>query len=616
MATLGSFGHNNLRHFRYLLIALVLALGGGFIMAGSAGATSSSSSPSAGAVLQVGWDVEPDSLNPFVGIEQSSYELYHLEYDFLTNYSAAHLQTEPGLATSWSHSPDGLTWTFQIRRGAKWQDGVPLTAHDIAFTYNFIMKYRLQAYLSAMQGIKTVTAPNDHTLIITCSVPKADILSMWVPIVPEHIWGRFHSASQVLKFTNSPPVVGSGAFQIVKWAHGQYISCVANKSYWAGAPKVDSLIFRLYTDTTTMASDLRSGAIQLAIDLPAAQVKSLQSDKSLDVQACAQKAFDYLSFNCYTGPSLGNPVLRDPKFRQALQWAINKQLVCQLAYQGYATPGSTIFEPHFYPSELDWDWTPPASEAYTFNLQKASDMLTAAGYRLVNGVRLNKQGRPIVLRLWARTNSDPSQVTGKLITQWFSDLGLKIKFSVQDDSVLSDGAYNTVGRTFEPNYDMYLWMWQPSGSDPGRRLGYFTTAQIQRNNDCAWSDPQYDRLFVEQSQTLDPQKRKQIVWRMEQIFYDQSPYIILDYPKLLEGWNVSQWTGWERIPEPDGAVAFTSDNVDNYRLVHPISANVVSGRGLSTGSIIALAVVIVLAVAVTSAVVVRRRKGRTRGETE
>ena len=595
------------RVVRFVPLFLVMLLAAGLLLASGANATSPSPAPGQ-TVLKVGWDIEPDNLNPFVGIEQSSYELYHLEYDFLTNYAPSHLQTEPGLATSWTHSPDGLTWTFTIRSGVKWQDGVPLTAHDVAFTYNFMMKYKLQAFLAALAGIKTVSAPNDTTVVIACSRPKADILSMWVPILPQHIWGRFHSYTQAYNFANKPPIVGSGPFQVVQWVHGQYIRCVANKSYWAGAPKVDQLIFSLYTDQTTMASDLSNGIIQLAIDLPPAQIKGMQSDKNVSAQPCAQKAFDYLSFNCYTGPSGGNPVLRDWKFRNALNWAVDKQQIVSLAYDGYATPGSTLFEPNFYDPTLDWHWTPPAGEAYTFDLTKAGDMLTAAGYPLVNGVRLNKQGQPIVLRLWGRQDSPQSQVMGKLITQWFRQLGLKIQYSVHDDSTLTDGQLNYVGKTYKPDYDMYIWEWEPSGSDPSRRLGYFTTDQIQNSNDCCWSDAQYDRLFQVQASTLDQQQRKQVVWQMEKIFYQQTPYIVLDYPKLLEGWNTASWTGWERIPQPDGAVAFLSDNVDNYRIVGPAAATTASGSGLSTAGVVGIVVVVLVAAGVVLVLVLRRRR--------
>jgi peptide/nickel transport system substrate-binding protein len=154
---------------------------------------------------------------------------------------------------------------------------------------------------------------------------------------------------------------------------------------------------------------------------------------------------------------------------------------------------------------------------------------------------------------------------------------------------------------------MYIWEWEPSGSDPQRRLGYFTTDQIQNNNDACWSDPQYDALFKLQSTTLDQQQRKQIVWQMEKIFYEQSPYIVLDYPDLLEGWNTASWQGWKRIPQPDGAVAYLSDNVDNYGLVG-LKATTATAGGVSPGAIVAIVVAVVVVVGIVVAVVLRRRR--------
>ena len=94
---------------------------------------------------------------------------------------------------------------------------------------------------------------------------------------------------------------------------------------------------------------------------------------------------------------------------------------------------------------------------------------------------------------------------------------------------------------------------------------------------------------------------------MEQIVYQQSPYIVLDYPKLLEGWNTASWSGWERIPQGDGAVAYLSDNVDNYRLVGPKAAVAASG-GMSAGAIAAIVVVVVIVAGIVIAMVVRRRR--------
>jgi peptide/nickel transport system substrate-binding protein len=198
---------------------------------------------------------------------------------------------------------------------------------------------------------------------------------------------------------------------------------------------------------------------------------------------------------------------------------------------------------------------------------------------------------------------------GKLIAGWWTDLGLDIKYSVEDESVLIDGGYNYVGNTFKPDYDIYIWQWQPSGSDPGRRLGYFRTAQIENQNDACWSNPEYDKLWVQQSQELDPQKRKAIAHQMQEILYQESPYIILTYPKLLEAWNTSRWQGWQRIPQPSGAVAFISDNVSNYYKVGPKTATTTTtSGGTNTGLIVGLVIAALVVVGIVVLILRRRQR--------
>ena len=564
----------------------------------------------------MGWTTDPDNLNPFVGIEQSSYELFHVSYDFLNDFDDQYLAPTKGLAESWSSSEDGLTWTFKIRQGVKWSDGEPLTAADVAFSFNYQKDLELTAFLAALDGIKKVTAPDDATVVIECERPKADILAMWVPIVPEHVWSKFKTYDEATKYLNEPPIVGSGPFQVVEWQKGKFIRCVANKEYWGGRPKVDEIIFAVYDNQDTLAQDLKLGAVDLAINIPPAQVKPLQDVPALDSQACSQKAFDYLSFNCYEGPSLGNPVLKDVKFRQALNWAVDKDKLVALAYQTYADPASSIFEVNFYDPNLDWHWEPPADLKFTFDLAKAKQALADAGYKDSDGDGIlndpKNGGKNIKLRLWSRQESAQSQVMGKLITGWWQGLGLDIVYTVEDNGTLLDGGYNYAGDTYKPDYDMYIWAWQPSGSDPGRRLGYFRTEQIENQNDACWSSKTYDDLWQQQSEELDPQKRKEITYQMQQMLYEESPYIILTYPKLLEAWNTEKWEGWTRIPQPNGAVAFMSDNVSNYFKVGPKAADTATAS--SGGSSTTLIIVIVAAVVVIVVVVLLLLRRKPRAE--
>ena len=172
-----------------LALALVVAAGLGVGLKSAFGGDASPS-PQGKVVLRVGWTNQPDNLNPFVGYESSSYEVWALNYDKLGYNDAATLKDTPGLAKSWTVSPDGKTWTFHIREGVKWQDGQPLTAHDVAFTYNYIIDNQMATYAMHVATIDEVVATDDYTVEIRCSKPTTNMLGTYIYILPEHIWSK------------------------------------------------------------------------------------------------------------------------------------------------------------------------------------------------------------------------------------------------------------------------------------------------------------------------------------------------------------------------------------------------------------------------------------------
>src|SRR3954449_9792027 len=131
-----------------------------------------------------------DSLNPFLGIQAPSYEMWGLTYDYLTGYSMTDMSSEPGLATKWTTSDDGLTWTFTVRSGVKFSDGVPLTAADVAYTFNRVLHGTAEStnWISYLKGVTSVTAPDDTTLVMKLKQPSATLPLLPIPIVPQHIW--------------------------------------------------------------------------------------------------------------------------------------------------------------------------------------------------------------------------------------------------------------------------------------------------------------------------------------------------------------------------------------------------------------------------------------------
>ena len=595
--------------------AVVLALGLVWGLGSAVAASDSPSPPSGQVVYRVGWLNEPDNLNPFIGYMTPSYAVWYLTYEPLVGYDYGTLAPTKGLeatglATDWSVTPDGKTWTFTIREGAKWNDGVPLTAKDVAFTYNYIIDNDLSNWTPYTQGITHATAADDTTVRFDCSQPKADMLRVYVPIVPEHVWSKVPGEAASVSYPNKPPIVGSGPFTCVEWKKNSFVKLVVNKGYWGRAAKIDELYFEYYTNADTMVQDLKSGTIDGASQILDAQYRQLKTEPGIEARTIATNGFDELAFNCYEGPSRGNPVLKDVKFRQALNWAVDREKICAIAYGGHARPATTVITADYY-SEPDWHWEPPADVQYGFDLEKAKQLLDAAGYKDTNGDGIREDaGKPIDLRLWCRAGSTPYQNVERLVAGWFREIGLKMDVAVMDDGALGERVIDKVGGKLSPDYDILVWGWY-SDLDPGSILSYFTTAQIGSNSDCGYSNPQYDKLFGEQARTIDPTARKALIDEMQQILYQDSPYIVLAYSNDLEAFNTAKWQGYAASPAEIGNVLFPpygNAGSENYVLIEPkTGAATTEGAGSSLGLWVAIAVAAVAVALVALLIVLRRR---------
>jgi peptide/nickel transport system substrate-binding protein len=631
-----SSGRNRITLILVLAVTALLVLGIGLAGGLSAAAASGSSSPSAQAVgaspaaaaspangkviYKVGILGEPDNLNPFIGYLWSSFEMWYLTYEPLVGYDYATLSPSKGaqatgLATDWTVTPDGKTWNFTIRGNAKWDDGVPFTASDVAFTYNYIRENDLSNFTPYTEFITKATAVDDTHVRFDCSKPKANMLRVWIPVIPEHIWSKVSGKDAANKYQNTPPYVGSGPFKCVEWKKNSYIKLVANPSYWRGTPKIDELYFDYYTNADTMVQDLKAGTIDGATGLLDAQYRQLLNSPGIEARTVHVNGFDELGFNCYTGPSRGNPVLKDAKFRQALNWAVDKAKIAALPYGGHAVPATTVITSDYY-TDPDWHWQPPADVLYGYDPEKAKQMLDAAGYKDTDGDGIRDyNGKPIKLRLWSRTDSTVSQGVGKLIAGWFEAIGLKIELQTMDDGAITDNMYATKDGKFNPDYDMFLWGWY-SDLDPGSILSYFTKGQINAWSDCAWSNPEYDKLYVQQASTIDPAQRKPLIDQLQQMLYTESPYIVTVYSNDLEAYNTAKWQGYAASPAKVGNVLFPpygNAGSENFLLIEPKTGGDATASSSNTTLIIVVAAA-VAALIVVALLVVRARRPRSMEE--
>ena len=140
-----------------------------------------------------------------------------------------------------------------------------------------------------------------------------------------------------------------------------------------------------------------------------------------------------------------------------------------------------------------------------------------------------------------------------------------------DDGIYYDSIWAYEGNTYSPDFDMYLWDWD-GYADPGDTLASFITAQIENWNEPCWSNAEFDAVVDEANTTLDPEKRKELIWRAQQIFYEESPEIAIDYPDKLEAVNTARWDGWTRMYDGTGAAFYTSYVRDSYLNLKPKAA--------------------------------------------
>ncbi len=366
--------------------ALGLSLASGLVIA-AAVAPAQASSPAA-STLRVEADTAFSTFNPFLAYFNADLNVIGNIYPTLTSINEQGV-AGPYLATKWTTSADKLTWTFTIRSGLKWSDGKPITAADAAWTFNLIMHNSTAATANGalVANFASVTAPNATTLVITTKQPEANMLYVsnpvtGIPIVPAHIWTS--EVAHLGSFKNMNfPVVGYGPWIATGYVPNQYATLTANPNFFMGAPKFHTLIMQYFTNGDAAVAALRSGQISEIDNLTATQYEALKGNKNMQLVPSVSNGWTALELNpgatTKSGKAFGNgnPALKDPRVRDAIEMAINKQELVTKVWDGLAVTGAGYLPPA-YPQFM---WTPPASGALTYDPSKASQLLARPATR-------------------------------------------------------------------------------------------------------------------------------------------------------------------------------------------------------------------------------------------
>ncbi len=511
--------------------------------------TSGTGSGSAGGVLHIGTTYPIDSMNPFVAQSDYSYAVYEYIYPQLVQYDSS-IGIAPDFARTWSTSADGRTWTFHTVPHAHWSDGKPLTAADVAWTINEVLKYKngpAGQWAGLLAHMIGASAPNPTTVVIRYATAVANVLQQMqsMSVLPKQVWAPYFTGkgTKLKTFANVPPangtpMVSGGPFELVRYKANQYALFKRNPNWWGPKPKIQGFGLQFFANADAMVQALKDGQVDFIGEYtPPTAVAALKKARFV---VTTTPSVSMKTFIINTNPhKTTHRELLDPRVREAIEYATDRSQIIKTAWLGLAQAGSTIIAP------ADGSWHDSKVKVLPFDLAKANHLLDAAGYKMgSNGVRV-AGGHPMSYTvIFPPDERGTGDRTFQIMQSDLAKIGISITQQNMDDSA----AFNAISA---PNskyqtFDMAMWDWVPP-VDPDFMLSVVTCAQLGNNSDSGYCNPAYDRMYARQSTLISTPARRALIWQMQQYIYAAKPYIILDYPDIIEAHSL-KWTGFTISP--------------------------------------------------------------------
>ena len=444
----------------------------------------------------------PNNLDPRAGVDDQSEHIQALLFDGLV-IRDANYRVAPGLAT-WDQ-PDPLTLIFHLRPNLHFSDGRPLTSRDAKWTIDSTRNGTvITPKASSYASIASVEAPDPGTLILHLKEPDNFLLinlsTGAMGIVPEGA-GR--------EFSQHP--VGSGPFRFVSQEVDKEVVIERNPQSWQ--PNSDPLAiqrvrFAVVPDATTRALELRKGSADIVSNsLVPDMLHILARDKNLAVESVGGTQIQYLAFNTL------DPILRDARVRQAIAYAINRELILKTLLSVRARPAYSLLP------QAHWAYNGSVPH-YDYDPARSQELLTEAGYKPdAHGIRLH---------LTMKTSTDDfTRLLAATLQQQMAQVGIALDIrSYESATFIQDLSRGS--------FQIYALRWVGGNEQPD----IFTTLSTARippkgPNRGRYSNPEMDQLLKEAAQSADQEQRKQDYFRVQQILARDLPAVNLWYPDSI-----------------------------------------------------------------------------------
>lgn len=445
----------------------------------------------------------------------------------------------PGAAESYEVSDDGLVYTFKLRKDGKWSDGEPVTANDFYYAwmrglnketaaeycYQFFYIKNGEKYYNGEAtadevGLKVL---DDYTLEITLEAPTAYYPQLLAHQTYSPVREDIVTANPDTWATSPDTYIGNGPFKLVRWDMKDQLVFEKNDNYWdADNVKLEKITYKLVTDETTAYSELKAGNFDVVNSVPTNEIEPGKNDGL--VKIFPKLGIYFFAINVGKQDSMSENVknaLSNKLVRQALALAIDRQEIIdnvgkadQVAAYSFVPLGITTSDGNEFSSKEYYD--PSDMDG---NIEKAKELLKEAGYE-------NGEGLPTI-ELMYNTEGAHKDVC-QIVQENLAKIGVNVELTNQEWAVFLSTRQNG-------EYQIARHGWIGDYSDPMTFLDMWVTGG--GNNDCGFSNSEYDSLIAEAKVETDTKKREELLRQAEDILMDEMPVIPVYFYTTVMAWN-------------------------------------------------------------------------------
>jgi peptide/nickel transport system substrate-binding protein len=497
-------------------------------------------SPAPGDLLIMGSIGDASNLISMLASDSASHDISSLIFNGLVKYDKD-LKLVGDLAESWEVSADGLTITFNLRRGVKWQDGKEFTASDVMFGYETIINPNTRtAYSGDFKEVKEARVEDPYTFRVAYKRAFAPGLTSWSSLVvlPRHLLQG--QDINTTPFSRKP--VGTGPFRLKEWKTGEKIVLEVNPHYYEGRPYLDGVVYRIIPDLATMFLELKAGGIDY-MGLTPTQYK--RQTETYKMRRDFRK-FQYLAFAyTYLGYNLKDWKFQDIRVRQAISYAIDKDEIIEGVQLGLGLVATGPYKP-------DTLWYNPKVAKYPYDPEKAKKLLAEAGWKSdgKDGT-LRKDGKPFEFMILTNQGNEARAKCAEIIQRRLANVGIKVKIRTVEWAAFINDFID------KKNFEAVILGWT-LGQDPDiYDIWHSSKVGPKELNFISYQNKEVDSLLEKGRYTFDPKLRKACYDRIQEILAEEQPYTFLFVPYALPvigarfggvepapagiGYNMYQW---------------------------------------------------------------------------